>query len=271
MKKEIITAKSAADDVLILPRKVLGVLADIGEKELKTLIYILGNKECDSETLVSELKISEEDYEAALVYLKAAGIIETASAPQQKKVNTGNSHFIQTYDSQTVAAAVESDDGFKGIVEIAGESLGKLLNKNDLNSLFYLYDYAGMDACMILTIIEYCVSMGKLSMQYIMKTALNMVDSGIDTFEKLEQYLCMKSKRNENDNRLRSLCGFGMRAYTAKEEKLVTRWFEEMMLEFDMVRLAYEITVDKTGSAKLAYMARYLRIGFQKATEPLKI
>jgi DnaD/phage-associated family protein len=99
-------------------------------------------------------------------------------------------------------------------------------------------------------------------MQYIMKTALSLADSGIGTYEQLEEYLKKKEEANTEVSKFKTHCGFGNRALTSKEEKFFVRWFEEMRYSFEVVRLAYEITVDKTHELSFNYMGKILENWF---------
>ena len=66
---------------------------------------------------------------------------------------------------------------------------------------------------------------------------------------------------------------FGMtgRALTAREKKFLTAWTETMGFDADVIRLAYEITVDNTGEPALPYANTILeswhKLGLKTADE----
>ncbi len=251
------------DEYFIAPKKILNCIKGMNEGELKLFLYLCANKSCSKEEAKEELGITAEEYEAAAGYLRGAKIFEISKDEEAPKKKMSNTSLIQSYDGELIADALEKNSEFKFVAEVAAGCLGKAnLNRNDLNSLYNLFDYVGLDAKFICGVIHYCSAKGKTSMQYIMKTALSMADSGINTYEHLEEYLKRKEAANTEISKFKTLCGFGNRALSSKEEKFVSRWFEEMCYSFEIVHLAYEITVDKTHEVSFNYMGKILENWF---------
>ncbi len=247
-----------ADDLIILPRSVEKLLKNAGEAELKVLIYLFAKGDYSPGEAARELGLSESKVESAVSFWRGAGVIELSSVKNAKKSGS-QVNLYQTYDSKILSEAVEKNNDFRSVCEMVGELLGRLLNKNDYNSLYYLYDYVGLPADFICGVAEYCTGGKKFSMQYMMKTALGLNDDGIDSYEKLEEHLSRKEKSKRNTNKLRKLCGMGERELTAKESEFVDRWFLTWSLPFELVKLAYEKTVDATGKVQFAYMNSILK------------
>ena len=262
------------DNYFIVPKKIIGCARGMNASELKLFLYLCANGSCTSEEARDALGLSDEEYEAAAGYLRGAKLFDVSSSEEQPKKKMSNASLMQSYDGELIAEALEKNKEFKFVADVAASCLGKAnLNRNDLNSLYNLFDYVRLDAKFICGVIHYCSSLGKNSMQYIMKTALSMADSGINTYEMLEEYLKRKEMANTEISKFKALCGFGNRTLSAKEEKFVTRWFEEMCYSFEMVKLAYEITVDKTHEVNFNYMGKILENWFAsgyKSTEDIK-
>ena len=111
-----------------------------------------------------------------------------------------------------------------------------------------------MPAPVICGVVEKCCADGKNSMQYIFKKTVGLYDDGIDTYDKFEAYLKRLAAINSDIGRLRRLCGMGDRSLTPKEQKTFDQWFGEWAMPFDLVKLAYEKTVDGTGKLSFTYM-----------------
>lgn len=251
------------DEYFIVPKKIMNCIKGMDASELKLFLFLCANKSCTQNEAKEMLGITAEEYEAAAGYLRGAKIFELSKDEEAPKKKMSNASLIQSYDGELIADALETNSEFKFVAEVAASCMGKAnLNRNDLNSLYNLFDYVGLDAKFICGVIHYCSSKGKNSMQYIMKTALSMADSGINTYEQLEDYLKKKDEANTEISKFKSLCGFGNRALSSKEEKFVTRWFEEMCYSFEIVKLAYEITVDKTHEVSFNYMGKILENWF---------
>lgn len=160
------------------------------------LLYALCEQEFSVAEAAAYLKITAGEVESALCFWRGAQLLDTAEA--EKPAAHAKISLFQSYDGELLAKQVEENATFKTLCEFMEKKLEKLLNKNDLNSLFYLFDYVGLSAEYIMALTEYCVQKGKGSMQYILKTALGKADDGVDTYEKLEEWL--RRKRSADDS-----------------------------------------------------------------------
>lgn len=246
------------DNLILLPREVEKMLKNAGEAELKVLIYLFAKGDYTPGEAARELSLSVGDVDAAVAFWRGAGIIALSSAKEVKK-NASAVNLYQTYDSEILSTAVEKDKEFKSVCDMIGDLFGRLLNKNDYNSLYYLYDYAGMPADFICGVAEFCSQEKKLSMQYMMKTALGLCDDGIDSYEKLEQHLARREKARTSIGMLRKLCGLGERELTTKENEFVSHWFMQWDMPFDLIKHAYEKTINGIGKVQLSYMNTILK------------
>lgn len=260
-----------AEDYFLVPKKIINLIKCMSESEIKLFLYLCANKSCTCTEAKEVLGLSKEAFEGACGYIRGAKLFERSAASageyestaDEPKKKMAQASLIQSYDGEVIAEALEKSAEFKFVAQVAAECLGKPnLNRNELNSLYNLFDYVRLDANFICGVIHYCASRGKISMQYIMKTALSLADSGISTYEQLEEYLKKKEEAGSEISKFKNHCGFGNRALTSKEEKFFVRWFEEMRYSFEVVRLAYEITVDKTHELSFNYMGKILENWF---------
>lgn len=261
------------DNLILLPREIEKMLKNAGAAELRVLIYLFAQGDYTAGEAARELGLSISEVESAVAFWRGAGIIELSSCKKTKK-SSSSVNLYQTYDSETLSEAVEKDNEFRSVCDTIGEQMGKLLNKNDYNSLYYLYDYVGLPADLICGITEYCTQQKKFSMQYMLKTALGMYDDGIDSYEKLENHLSKREKAKTSIGKLRKLCGMGERQLSKKETEFVERWFLQWDMPFELISLAYEKTVDSTGKLNFSYMNSILKSWYNsgyKTEEDIKI
>ncbi len=250
--------ETPAENLIVIPREVLKLIKNATEPDLKVIIYLYANGDYTVSEMVRELGLNQGEIEAALSFWRGAGIIAPVSAGRKKK-ELSSVNLYQTYDSETISEAVQKDNDFRSLAEMVGDLLGRVLNKNDYNSLYYLYDYVNLPADFICGVAQYSTGQKKTSLQYIMKTALGLYDDGIDTYEKLEELIAKKEKTRKSANRLKKICGMGDRDLSPKENAHVERWFETWDIPFDLVKLAYDKTVDATGKVQFAYMNTILK------------
>jgi len=97
-----------------------------------------------------------------------------------------------------------------------------------------------------------------------------MQADGVSTYEALEGYLRAKRTADGKASRFRKRSGIGTRELTGKERTYTDRWFGEMRLSFDLVKHAYEITVNNTGEVALPYMSKILERWFAKGIKTVE-
>lgn len=249
--------KTPSESLIILPREILEKLKTASLEELKTLIYLFAEPEATTSEAARETGITVAQAESAASFWRGAGIFSETAAPKKKAVSE-NTPF-RNYDSETLSSAIEKDNDFSMVCRVAGDRLQKQLTKNDYSTLFYLYDFVRIPAPVICGVIEDSCASSKKSLQYIFKRALALYDDGIDTYDKFEAYLARREAINSNIGRLRKLFGMGERELTAAEKKLFDIWFGEWAFSFEMVKLAYEKTIDTTGKLSTSYINGILR------------
>lgn len=250
--------KLPTDDLVILPKDVLAFLKDATADQLKVLIYCFSDPDCDLAAAVKATGLTASGVESAFAFWQKQGIF-APSEKEEKKKTAPSSGVFRNYDSETLSNAMESDAEFSTLCDLACEKLEKQLTKNDFSTLFYLYDFVRMPMPVICGVIEDCCNRGKKSLQYIYKRVVGLYEDGIDSYDRFEEYMAEQAHLNSNIGALRKLFGMGERALTAREEKLFGCWFSDWKMPFELVRLAYEKTVDTKGMLSTTYMNGILR------------
>ena len=239
---------SSINDVMLLPRSALEFLKEASAIELKVLIYISSqNGVFENEDVCEALNVTESELSSALGFWRGAKVLRIG-------------------DAKELAEAKTNDSAFATVCEFFSSQFNKAtLTRADLNSLYYLYQYVGIPCELICEYIDYCAKNGKRGTQYLVKTSLGFYeDSELDTTEKFREYLSLREVADENVNKMRQLLGIGGRALTTTQKQYFTRWFEERQHTFELVRYAYEITVDKIDKPNLKYMDTILERWFSQ-------
>ncbi|MDO5397684.1 MAG: DnaD domain protein [bacterium] len=146
-----------------------------------------------------------------------------------------------------------------GLNEIAQEFLGKTLNTNETQTLYWFYDGLGFSAELIMILLEYCVNKGKRDMRYIEQTAIGWNEQGIKTAEAAEQYVSSESDSRKFLYELKNLFGIRDRNFTNTEEKYIKQWHENCGMDAEMIALAYEYCVMSTNKLSFQYMDTIIR------------
>ncbi len=250
-----ISVQLPSENLIIMPRSILQSIKNADETQTKLLIWLYAAEEYNAAAAAKDLGISIAEVEKALIFWKGAGLV---TEDEQKKSSAAPSESRPVYDANVISEALDKDRTFFDTCEEFASIIGKVLNRTDYNTLFYLYDFCRLSGEFICMVAQYCVSNGKKDMRYIQKTTLAISDEGINTVEALEEYIARKDRIKDDITALRTLCGMGDRQLTSKESAFINNWFDAWGLPFDMIRLAYEKTVDGTGKISFSYMNKVL-------------
>lgn len=277
--------KKLMDDTFAVPRKLISRLSEAGSCELKIFLIMASMNAEDGITeseLFSELEragVSTCDVAEGLAFLRGAGLIEKGTAKKQAvpdteesrpqtEVNTNTvkkeaapvSGFTPSakpsYTSKQLAEAAKSRE-FKEFLDWASKRLGRTLNTSDVSTLYSFHDYLCLPYDVVMLGIEHCVSEGKASLRYIEKLLIDFADKDINTYEKAETYIIRRAEYLSFEGKIRTLMGLGQRTLTTKEKAMLSQWKEWQMSD-EMIKLAYEKTVEKTGKASMSYMHKIL-------------
>jgi DnaD/phage-associated family protein len=166
---------------------------------------------------------------------------------------------VPEYSGEELAALVEGEDGkIKSLIDGCQEILCKIFNRTEIEKLVALCDYLRLENEYVLLLAHHCARQNKKSVAYVVKTAYSLFNEGIDDYPKLEAYLKYKEKYQSQIGRLRRLFGIGERELTKKESGFIKQWIEDFNLPFEVIELAYQITIDSIKELSFDYMGKIL-------------
>ncbi|MEG1774559.1 MAG: DnaD domain protein, partial [Oscillospiraceae bacterium] len=160
------------------------------------------------------------------------------------------------YPRDEAVAIIEKDKVLSSLVLEAQSALGKMLSSADMDALVGLYSYYGLSAHYIVTLLHYCVAIGKRSMGYAESVAASWMRDGIDDTT-VDAQVDRLVRRRQNEGRIRSAFEID-RALVPKERECIDRWFGEWHCSLELVTSAYEISVERTGKLTFRYIDKVL-------------
>lgn len=259
-----------------LPADVLREkLSSCTEVEIKLLCGLasdpdfLEDYEAKADAFASSIGCRRDDLDRALEFWRGTGAVtrdgETARRQQVRSSSSSKPH----YTGAELAEIIETE-GIGGLIDECSAILGRVFNPTDINSFASMVHHLGVDGAFILMLCDYCVRLDKRSIAYVQKLAYNLYDDGIDTTEKLEAYIAAQDALAEMEGKLRRMFGIDSRSLTAKEKACFEQWSVWGCSE-EMIRMAYDITVEKTGKYAISYLDRVLqnwhRSGYRTAQD----
>lgn len=245
---------------------------------VKVLLYFLRIGECSSEQAASALGMEEESVADALSFWEQIGLFsetENTSVKKQEKMEediipaesakeipkAGHSPK-RSVSPKEIAERLNSSDEIKFLFNTAENALGHLLTNTEQNSLLWIHDYLGMKTDIIAMLFEYCKVYGKMSMQYIERSAASWQEKEIFTHEQAEAEIQTAKRRLELSNKVKNAFGIE-RQLTTKEKEYVSEW-TNLGYDIDLIKYSYDKTIDSIGKISFAYINKILSDWYSK-------
>ncbi len=269
------------ENILTLPKDaLLSKLPTASEIELKVLLYAsaLGDKESFDENDIQKISnLDLTDIIIALQFWRGAEVLTLADSTDNKTSSTKQSktakkldleHDVPIYSGEELAAIMEKNPDLNLLIDECQKLTGKsLFNPHERNKIVALHDYLGLSAEYILSVFNYCKRAygygTRTTIPYIVKTIYSIYDKGIDTEEKLYEYLKFREEYDSYEGKVLRIFGI-QRKPSAKEEAVIENWMKTYAMTMDMVEYAYEITVNATNKASIPY-ANKIMLNWHKA------
>lgn len=255
--------------VIVLPEAVMGIIASAKKSDIIVLMALFSDKDADTSAIAEKYALSEEAVERAIAFWRGAGILsyeeekkpepavevkEEKPKTKEKKGKREDLGALPSYSSGEIVDMVENDREIALMIDECERALGKIFRVGETAKIIALRDYLGFAPDYITTLCTYCAKIGKNSVRYLETTAIALYDDGITDKESLEEHLRLVQAKHELETQIRSLFGMNMsRALTTREKKFIDAWTQTLGYGIEVIKLAYEITVDKINEPSLNY------------------
>ena len=233
------------------------------------------------------LSLEKRDVRASLAFWRGTGVVteqgEGDSADAKKGRDTKAlpkavgqkkpvpDRGLPTYSSEELADIAGDDGNFAALVGACQQTFGKIFNTAEVGIIAGLTDFLGLEGDYILLLLSHCVRMEKKSLRYAEKTALSLYDDGVTDATALEERLQRIEAMASATGKIRAMFGMSSRAFTTKEKAMIEKWICVMKYDTDILKLAYDSTVDAIGKPSLSYantiLERWYAEGYKTAQE----
>ena len=158
---------------------------------------------------------------------------------------------------------MDEDEEFKHLTEAAEDMLGRPLNGRELQEIDSWTKELGVPGEVIHEAFDYCVEIGKPSINYISKVILAWAKEGLTDREMVKEYLEKTSERQGIYRRILNSLGL-KRNVTEAEKRLVDSWLDDMKFSPERILEACE-KAGFTQSPNLRYVNKVLENWKQEA------
>ncbi|MBR6955540.1 MAG: DnaD domain protein [Firmicutes bacterium] len=158
---------------------------------------------------------------------------------------------------------MDEDEEFKRLTEAAEDMLGRPLNGRELQEIDSWTKELGVPGEVIHEAFDYCVEIGKPSINYISKVILAWAKEGLTDRKMVKEYLEKTSERQGIYRRILNSLGL-KRNVTEAEKRLVDSWLDDMKFSLERILEACE-KAGFTQSPNLRYVNKVLENWKQEA------
>ena len=272
--------------------KMISGEATLTEIKTLSLILSSGGK-MTVEEIAAKAELSPQDVENSISFWRGAGIISIKegkphSAPEVKTEavtpkatetatanNTENAippksdaHSVESaprkallsaempkYSGQEISDMLSKDGGrLKSMLDECQQLIGHIFNPRETETLIGICDWLGVDTDFVITLTAYYTRKKPgCKVGYIQKAALDLVNKGIDTIDLLDDHLRHMEMFDGLMGKLRTWLGIGAREYTPSEKSKIMHWSKDLGYGEDIIKYAYDVTVENTLSFNFKY------------------
>ena len=264
-------------NAVVLPSSVVSKLDRATKRDLKILFALAENRmlceKADEEPseVASFIGCTESELLSAISFWRGAGVIEaeesTAEIVQTEKTNAEKkvdkksavskkaalADELPKYTTVELTGLLEEHKDMAVLIDECQRAVGKVFNTHEINVIIGLLDYLKLDAEYILLLIDYCKKMGKSSLHYIKKCAFSFYDEGITESHILAEKIRKMEAVAGLEGEIKTLFGMHGRQLTTKEKKFIAAWIGEYGYGIDVIKKAYEMTIDTIHEPVPAY------------------
>ena len=247
------------------PEQFGNLLDNADERELMTLVALVmsADKEGiipDESKLSDVLPLAETEIASAVNFWRGAGVIEYSKKEAgsndtvvSKKSTYASAHKngaiektvgVVEYLTGELADILENRSEMAVFVDEAQRIVGKTLNMNEIGIIVGLVEQYGFETDAILAILAYATKLGKKGMRYPEKIAIGFYDEGLTSGADVCDRIQRIEASAQTIVKIKELFGAGNRELSTTEKNLFKKWTEQFGYDIDVIRHAYDITID---------------------------
>ena len=255
--------------VLTLPAAVLAHIDKAGKRELRVLLALSATLPAEEEALAADVAartgLPASEVSSAIAFWRGTGVLlagegngASTQAPVTQPVARAErkplpDKGLPSYSTDELSCVLETRQEFASLIDACQQTFGKIFNAAEVGIVAGMVDYLGVDGEYVLLLLSHCVRMEKKSLRYAEKTAISLFDEGVTDAAALEERLNRIETLNTAVGQIRAMFGAGSRALSTKEKRMIEQWVCVMQYGMDVLRLAYDATVDAIHEPSFAY------------------
>ncbi len=241
--------------------------------QLKVLLYYMRNMQSGitEEAVAQYFKLPLSEVIDALEFWVQAGVLISIVAPAVStdektlpaKTKPVKSAVVKPAREE-IAAIAATDEQLSILIQEAEMKFARALRQSEISTLAWLYLDLGMNASVILMLVEYAISVKSATTSFVEKTAVKWIEAGIDSIEKADEEISAMTRRRTAWGIIASAYGFGDRKPSNNELEYAQSWIIDWGFSREMLIEAYNRCIDQKAKIDIAYINGILKIWQKK-------
>ena len=160
-----------------------------------------------------------------------------------------------------------SNEEFSELTFLAETYLGKPLGRRQLETMLFWFETLNMSATLIEYLLEYSISNGHSSFDYMNSVAINWASEGITTVEKAQATSFAHSNINRS---IKEAFGIKNRELIPTEQEFVDKWVNQYYFSIEIICEACKRTILQTNKVSFSYANKILEDWYKASVKQLE-
>ncbi len=256
-------------------------IQEAGALSMKVLFFLLTEGGFQSETLSEQLGCGEKEVRDALAYWVDCGLfsrcggklafaLSTPAVVPAKRPMPASVAAVPVMTSDEAARRLKDNEELKFLIEQMQRCFGRLLTQNEISQTISVCDYSGLPIDIMILLVGYCVSVGKTSMAYIKKVAMDWGERGIVTQQQADEQLKALASQSRSDEIVTKALDITGRNLVAREREYANDWVAVLGFDGEMLAEAYSQCALATGKRDFRYIDKILHTWSENSIDTLE-
>jgi len=244
-------------------------LQNAGALSLKVLFTLLTEGSYHSDALAAQFGCEEKEIRDGLAFWVDCGLFSrcggkltfaVSAEPKAavKKPLPASVAAVPVMTSDEAAKRIKDNEELKFLIEQMQRCFGRLLTQNEVSQTVSVCDYSGLPVDVMILLVGYCSSVGKTSMAYIKKVAMDWGERGIVTQQQADEQLKALASRSRADEIVTKALDITGRNLVAREREYANDWVTALGFDGEMLAEAYSQCALATGKRDFRYIDKIL-------------
>ena len=245
------------NNLTAIPFEINEYLNEISGDTLKVLLLIFSEKKTLTLFEISKkLDITISQVEEAIRFWKFKGILKLPL--EEAAVVKITKPSVDMISTKELVLAKKENELVAMLFKEAEILFKKPLRPIERRTLLYIFEFYKLPIDVILMVLDFCIRNNK-SLKQILTICEYMSDNDITSHEQTEKHIKKLTERFNIEKQIKNCFGIFDRKLSMNEKKYILKWTTTYSFKINIIKIAFNICVDKTGKLSFQYIEKILQ------------